>query len=150
MRSTAFPRFSIDRFVSRRRRLASVEVQRSSHKWTGSLNFACSSSANCRIFSDCVPSAPDNRNGNPTTISATSYFASTAPRALPVATFILALNGIETLGGDAEGIGDGDPNSPRAYIERQHAGGRGHRRIMAGRPENVKEAKSKLEVKLKE
>ena len=41
MRSTAFPRFSIERSVSRSRRLASVEVQRSSQRWTGKPKCAC-------------------------------------------------------------------------------------------------------------
>ena len=38
MRSTAFPRFSIDRSVSRSKRLASADVSRSSQRCTGSRN----------------------------------------------------------------------------------------------------------------
>lgn len=35
-----------------------------------------------------------------------------------VGTFICAANGLETLGGNAEGIGNGHPNGAGAYVER--------------------------------
>jgi len=73
IRSTALARFSIDKSVSRSSRFASAEVNRSSHKCTGSRNRFRSSSANPCIFSDCVPSAPLIRKGSPTTISRTAY-----------------------------------------------------------------------------
>src|ERR1019366_1243420 len=52
MRSTAFPRFSIDKSASRNNLLASTDVSRSSHKCTGSRNLLRSSSANTCILSD--------------------------------------------------------------------------------------------------
>src|SRR5208337_1751046 len=81
IRSTALARFSIERSASRSSRFASAEVNRSSHKCTGRRNRLRNSSANTCILSDCVPSAPLMRSGNPTTISRTEYSRITASSA---------------------------------------------------------------------
>ena len=47
------------------------------------------------------------------------------PQSLQIAAFVLPLEGGKPLGGNAQGVGDGDPNPPRADIEGKSTAGGG-------------------------
>jgi hypothetical protein len=59
-------------------------------------------------------------------------------QSLPVLAFVLALNRIQALGGDAKRVGNGNPDPLRPDIEGENAARMGHRTIMAGGGANVK------------
>ena len=86
-----------------------------------------------RIFSDCVPSAPLSRSGKPTTISPTSYLSGPHQEP-PSPALVLALDGFQSLGGDAQRVGNGNADTPRTHIKGQDAAMQSwHGTMMGGR-----------------